>query len=46
MSTRANVVVTDGFAELIFYRHSDGFVYTLDIEAMEWTVQPGGEDAE
>ena len=25
MSTRANVVIKDGFGELIFYRHSDGY---------------------
>jgi hypothetical protein len=25
MSTRANIIVTDGHSELIFYRHSDGY---------------------
>ena len=25
MSTRANIIVTDGYNELIFYRHSDGY---------------------
>lgn len=25
MSTRANIIITDGWDELIFYRHSDGY---------------------
>ena len=25
MSTRANIIITDGYDELVFYRHSDGY---------------------
>ena len=25
MSTRANIIITDGYEELFFYRHSDGY---------------------